>query len=47
MNNFFYNDFEFSIVKNGSGWDISRMLPNGDFAVIGVGLFNDLNEEDA
>jgi hypothetical protein len=22
-------------------------LPTGDFAVIGVGLFNDLNEEDA
>jgi len=47
MNNFFYNDFEFSIVKNGSGWDISRMLPNGDFAVIGAGLFKDLGEEDA
>jgi hypothetical protein len=46
MKNFIYNDMEFSITKNGSGWDINRKLPNGDFAVIGAGLFKDLGEGD-
>ena len=47
MKNFIYNDMEFSIAKNGSGWDIRRKLPNGDFAVVGASLFKDLGEEDA
>jgi hypothetical protein len=38
---------EFSIVKNSSGWYLSRKLPNGDSAVVGASLFKDLNEEDA
>ena len=47
MKNFIYNDIEFSIAKNASGWDISRKLPNADFAVIGANLFKDLGEGDA
>jgi hypothetical protein len=47
MKNFIYNDMEFSITKNGSGWDINRKLPNGDLAVIGAGLFKDLGEGNA
>jgi hypothetical protein len=47
MKNMIYNDVEFSIAKNGSGWDISHKLPNGDFAVVGAGLFKDFSEGDA
>ena len=47
MKNFFYNDMEFSIAKNGSGWDINRKLPNGDSALVGAGLFKKLCEGDA
>jgi len=42
-----YNDMEFSIAKNGGGWDVNRKLPNGELAVIGASLFKDLGEEDA
>jgi hypothetical protein len=47
MKNIFYNDMEFTIVKTGSTWDITRKLPNGDFAVVGAGLFADLPDSDA
>ncbi|QFY43247.1 hypothetical protein F6R98_11960 [Candidatus Methylospira mobilis] len=42
-----YNDMAFSIAKTGSGWDITRKLPNGDIALVGVSLFADLPDGDA
>ena len=47
MKNFIYNDMEFSIVKTGSGWDISRKLSNGDVAIVGAGLFVDVPDAEA
>lgn len=46
MKNFTYNDMEFSIVKTGSGWDITRKMPNGDLAVVGAALFSNLPDDD-
>jgi hypothetical protein len=42
MNDFTYNDIDFSVAKSGNGWDISRNLPGGTNALIGAGLFADL-----
>ena len=47
MGIFIYNDMEFSKTKSNSGWDITRKLPNGDFAVVGASLFADLSDSDA
>jgi hypothetical protein len=47
MKNFIYNDMGFSIAKNGSSWDITRKLLNGNIAVVGAGLFADLPDGDA
>ena len=47
MKNIFYNDMEFTVTKIGSTWDITRKLPNGDFAVVGAGLFVELPDSDA
>lgn len=47
MKNFTYNDMEFSIARNNSGWDIGRRLPNGTDAMVGAGLFADLPDADA
>jgi len=47
MNKFIYNDMEFSVIQNGSAWDINRKLPNGDFAFVGVGLYKELGEAEA
>lgn len=42
-----YNDMEFSIEKSARGWNISRKLPGGAFAVVAAGLFGDLPDDDA
>jgi len=47
MTNIVYNDMVFSIIKTGGSWDITRKLPNGDFAVVGAALFADLPDGDA
>jgi hypothetical protein len=47
MGIFIYNDMEFSKTKSNSGWDITRKLPNGDFAVVGASLFANLSDSDA
>jgi len=47
MKNLTYNDMEFSIVKVGGGWDITRKLPNGNDAMVGAALFAELSDGDA
>jgi hypothetical protein len=47
MKNMIYNDQAFSIASTGSGWDITRKLPNGDIAVVGANLFAGLSDSDA
>jgi hypothetical protein len=42
-----YNDMEFSITRSGSSWDITRKLPNGEFALVGAALFAELSDDDA
>lgn len=47
MKNVIYNDMEFTIGKTGSGWEITRKLPDGTIAVVGAALFTDLPDGDA
>ena len=42
-----YNDVEFSVNKAANGWEISRILPNGDVAIVGAGLFAGLPDNEA
>ena len=42
MNTFFYNDSQFLIEKCDDRWNISRVLSDGSFAVVGAGLFQGL-----
>ena len=44
MPTFTYNDKDFSVEKNGEGWDLLCKLPGGATAVAGAGLFPGLPE---
>lgn len=47
MDNFTYNDMQFSVVAAGSAWDVLRVQPGGSTAVVGTGLFPGLAAGDA
>ena len=39
-----YNDMQFTVEKNGAGWDIICRRPNGTSATAGAGLFAEVPE---
>ena len=39
MDNFTYNDMQFSVQADGKAWNLLRALPGGGSAVVGTGLF--------
>jgi hypothetical protein len=47
MKSIHYNDVQFSVEQRGTGWDITRQLPNGSSAVVAAGLFPGLPESEA
>lgn len=47
MDNFSYNDMQFSVVAARSAWDVLRALPGGAAAVVGTGLFPGVAAADA
>ena len=42
-----YNDMEFAIAKSDNHWEITRKLPDGNFAIVGTGLFAKLPDDEA
>ncbi len=47
MTSFTYNEQIFLLTANGEGWDIARTEPDGNQALVGVGLFKGLSPDDA
>jgi hypothetical protein len=47
MESFIYNDTEFLLAANDSGWDIKRKLAGGGEAIVATGVFPGMAANDA